>query len=70
MKLIKVWWKFALLALVLLIMLCVTLGVQCTCGIFVNILCTFGITIPTGILSVFGHKLFKDSLNEWNNLKQ
>lgn len=69
MKLIKIWWKFALLALVILIMLCATIVVQCTCGTFVNILCAFGITLPAGALSVFAYKLFKNTLKEWNNLK-
>lgn len=69
MKLIKIWWKFALLALVILIMLCATIKVQCTYGTFVNILCAFGITLPAGALLVFAYKLFKNTLNEWNNLK-
>lgn len=69
MKLIKIWWKFALLVLVILIMLCATIKVQCTYNTFVNILCAFGITLPAGALSVFAYKLFKNTLNEWNNLK-
>lgn len=64
MKLIKIWWKFVLLALLILIMLCTTIKVQCTYGVFVNILCAFGITLPTGALSVFAYKIFKESLNE------
>ena len=67
MKLIKTWWKFALLMLLILIMLCAIIKVQCTYSIFVNILCVFGITLPTGALSVFAYKLFKNTLNEWNN---